>query len=125
MGRIMALAYRGSHFDRPLLGFLYWPASALDSRVSWRSISAVDERIYRLAVSRAVPGTGAGRHGLYLLTRASRDAKELARPVVRRPGCNTRTAECPAIEEAPMNGLIYLVGLIVIIMFILSFLGLR
>jgi hypothetical protein len=28
-------------------------------------------------------------------------------------------------EEAPMNGLIYLVGLIVIILFILSFLGLR
>jgi hypothetical protein len=43
-------------------------------------------------------------------------------------GCRvatTSTAECPAIEEAPMNGLIYLVGLIVIIMFILSFLGLR
>ena len=31
----------------------------------------------------------------------------------------------PAIEEEPMNGIIYLVGLIVIIMFILSFLGLR
>jgi hypothetical protein len=29
------------------------------------------------------------------------------------------------IEELPMNGLIYIVGLIVIIMFILSFLGLR
>jgi hypothetical protein len=28
-------------------------------------------------------------------------------------------------EEAPMNGIIYLVGLIVVIMFILSFLGLR
>lgn len=28
-------------------------------------------------------------------------------------------------EEAPMNGLIYLIGLIVVIMFILSFLGLR
>ena len=32
----------------------------------------------------------------------------------------------PAIrEEAFMNGLIYLIGLIVVIMFILSFLGLR
>jgi hypothetical protein len=28
-------------------------------------------------------------------------------------------------EERPMNGIIYLVGLIVVIMFILSFLGLR
>jgi hypothetical protein len=37
------------------------------------------------------------------------------------PACN----KAAAIEEAPMNGIIYLVGLIVIIMFILSFLGLR
>jgi hypothetical protein len=29
------------------------------------------------------------------------------------------------LEEAPMNGIIYIVGLIVVIMFILSFLGLR
>ena len=28
-------------------------------------------------------------------------------------------------EEGPMNGIIYIVGLIVVIMFILSFLGLR
>ena len=28
-------------------------------------------------------------------------------------------------EESPMNGIIYIVGLIVVIMFILSFLGLR
>jgi hypothetical protein len=28
-------------------------------------------------------------------------------------------------QEAPMNGIIYLIGLIVVIMFILSFLGLR
>jgi hypothetical protein len=41
------------------------------------------------------------------------------------PACNEATKPMPAIEEAPMNGLIYLVGLIVIIMFILSFLGLR
>jgi hypothetical protein len=35
-------------------------------------------------------------------------------------------ASCrPAQEERPMNGIIYLVGLIVVIMFILSFLGLR
>jgi hypothetical protein len=31
----------------------------------------------------------------------------------------------PCERERPMNGIIYLVGLIVIIMFILSFLGLR
>jgi len=29
------------------------------------------------------------------------------------------------LEEAPMHGIIYIVGLIVVIMFILSFLGLR
>ena len=29
------------------------------------------------------------------------------------------------VSEATMNGLIYLIGLIVVIMFILSFLGLR
>jgi hypothetical protein len=40
------------------------------------------------------------------------------------PACNEE-AQPTAIEDAPMNGLIYLVGLIVIIMFILSFLGLR
>jgi hypothetical protein len=32
---------------------------------------------------------------------------------------------CGIGQEATMNGLIYLVGLIVVIMFILSFLGLR
>jgi small-conductance mechanosensitive channel len=37
----------------------------------------------------------------------------------------TRSAAPHAIEEALMNGLIYIVGLIVVIMFILSFLGLR
>jgi hypothetical protein len=31
----------------------------------------------------------------------------------------------PALRSSAMNGIIYLVGLIVIIMFILSFLGLR
>ena len=31
----------------------------------------------------------------------------------------------PAQRSTPMNGIIYIVGLIVIIMFILSFLGLR
>jgi hypothetical protein len=33
--------------------------------------------------------------------------------------------QSPAPEEGTMNGIIYLVGLIVVIMFILSFLGLR
>jgi hypothetical protein len=41
------------------------------------------------------------------------------------PVCNRQYEPMPGIEEAFMNGLIYLVGLIVIIMFILSFLGLR
>jgi hypothetical protein len=39
--------------------------------------------------------------------------------------CTTETSCRPAQEERPMNGIIYLVGLIVVIMFILSFLGLR
>jgi hypothetical protein len=36
-----------------------------------------------------------------------------------------RVANCRYPSEATMNGLIYLIGLIVVIMFILSFLGLR
>jgi hypothetical protein len=36
----------------------------------------------------------------------------------------TRKPASP-LEEAPMHGIIYIVGLIVVIMFILSFLGLR
>jgi hypothetical protein len=39
--------------------------------------------------------------------------------------CPTETSCRPAQEERAMNGIIYLVGLIVVIMFILSFLGLR
>lgn len=39
-------------------------------------------------------------------------------------GIATPAAECRP-EESPMNGIIYLVGLIVVIMLILSFLGLR
>jgi hypothetical protein len=35
------------------------------------------------------------------------------------------TPALPGPKEHPMNGIIYLVGLIVVIMFILSFLGLR
>jgi hypothetical protein len=40
---------------------------------------------------------------------------------------NSRTARfnVHCAPEATMNGLIYLIGLIVVIMFILSFLGLR
>jgi hypothetical protein len=36
-----------------------------------------------------------------------------------------RRGSASPVEEAPMNGIIYLVGLIVVIMFILSALGLR
>jgi hypothetical protein len=36
-----------------------------------------------------------------------------------------RHAGRPCFEEASMHGLIYLIGLIVVIMFILSLLGLR
>ncbi|MGE5512137.1 MAG: hypothetical protein ACM31O_12900 [Bacteroidota bacterium] len=32
---------------------------------------------------------------------------------------------CPQLEDLPMNGIIYLVGLIVVVLAILSFLGLR
>ena len=49
--------------------------------------------------------------------------REQYRP--QTPACNEAAQPVPAIEEEPMNGIIYLVGLIVIIMFILSFLGLR
>jgi hypothetical protein len=41
------------------------------------------------------------------------------------PACNKASLPMPDVEEAPMNGIIYLVGLIVVIMFILSLLGLR
>jgi hypothetical protein len=39
--------------------------------------------------------------------------------VVLRPACR------PNFKENPMNGVIYLVGLIVVVLFILSLLGLR
>jgi hypothetical protein len=39
--------------------------------------------------------------------------------------CNKAGAAHAGHEEATMNGIIYLIGVIVIIMFILSFLGLR
>jgi hypothetical protein len=42
------------------------------------------------------------------------------------PGAQRRaTSRFTCLEEAPMHGIIYIVGLIVVIMFILSFLGLR
>ena len=40
------------------------------------------------------------------------------------PACS-RDYQCAGTEGIPMNGLIYLIGLIVVIMAILSFLGLR
>ena len=45
----------------------------------------------------------------------------------RSPGSNTHRepAHKSGPEESAMNGIIYIVGLIVVIMFILSFLGLR
>jgi hypothetical protein len=39
--------------------------------------------------------------------------------------CAWDAGASPAQRSIPMNGIIYLVGLIVVIMFILSFLGLR
>jgi hypothetical protein len=39
--------------------------------------------------------------------------------------CRTQRCSRSPLEEASMHGLIYLIGLIVVIMFILSFLGLR
>jgi hypothetical protein len=41
------------------------------------------------------------------------------------PSSGAYREPAPSPEDTPMNGIIYLVGLIVIIMFILSFLGLR
>jgi hypothetical protein len=47
-------------------------------------------------------------------------------PVLATPGAERRaTTGIICLEEASMNGIIYIVGLIVVIMFILSFLGLR
>jgi hypothetical protein len=43
----------------------------------------------------------------------------------RELSLSERVANCRYSSEATMNGLIYLIGLIVVIMFILSFLGLR
>ncbi|MBX9778407.1 MAG: hypothetical protein K2Y71_28870 [Xanthobacteraceae bacterium] len=55
--------------------------------------------------------------------------KELspALPVLATPGVQGRAKPTgiTCLEEAPMHGIIYIVGLIVVIMFILSFLGLR
>jgi hypothetical protein len=47
--------------------------------------------------------------------------------IPRSPGSNTHRepAHKSGPEESAMNGIIYIVGLIVVIMFILSFLGLR
>ena len=47
------------------------------------------------------------------------------RPLQVPIGFNRDRAAFTRLEEAPMNGIIYLVGLIVVIMFILSVLGLR
>ena len=44
-------------------------------------------------------------------------------PVLATPGNDVPSITL--VEEAPMHGIIYLVGLIVVVMFILSFLGLR
>jgi hypothetical protein len=56
----------------------------------------------------------------------------IKRPIVRNgtnavhASSHAHRASCrPDQQERPMNGIIYLVGLIVVIMFILSFLGLR
>jgi hypothetical protein len=38
---------------------------------------------------------------------------------------HAETIRITALQEGIMNGIIYLVGLVVVIMFILSFLGLR
>ena len=41
------------------------------------------------------------------------------------PMSSSRSSAQPRREMTKMNGLIYLVGLVVVIMFVLSFLGLR
>jgi hypothetical protein len=46
-------------------------------------------------------------------------------PVLPSPDAARRAEPVLSLEEATMHGIIYIVGLIVVIMFILSFLGLR
>jgi len=45
--------------------------------------------------------------------------------VLATPGTQTTCKPTPPLEEALMNGVIYIIGLIVVVMFVLSFLGLR
>jgi hypothetical protein len=46
-------------------------------------------------------------------------------PVLPSPDAPRRAEPVLSLEEATMHGIIYIVGLIVVIMFILSLLGLR
>ena len=65
-------------------------------------------------------------HQIDVVARARSVAKELFSVTIsfmEWPCTTTRPHH--RLEEAPMNGIIYIVGLIVVIMFILSFLGLR
>jgi hypothetical protein len=60
-------------------------------------------------------------------TRAGTQQLELSRagPVLLMPDGITLGEPASPLEEASMHAIIYLVGVIVVIMFILSFLGLR
>jgi hypothetical protein len=46
-------------------------------------------------------------------------------PVLATPGAQRRASRIHLVRRRTMNGVIYIIGLIVVIMFILSFLGLR
>ena len=63
---------------------------------------------------------------LVWIGRPTAGLQKLARPRLREP---SKVTDVPlrqiCTRDISMNGIIYLVGLIVIIMFILSFLGLR
>jgi hypothetical protein len=52
------------------------------------------------------------------------DPDALSGTFVSSPSCRNKSVR-PGRRELQMNGLIYLIGLIVVVMFVLSFLGLR
>ena len=59
------------------------------------------------------------------MTHGSMDGRGRAWPTRNVPSAGAFPLEIVAAREEGMNGLIYLIGLIVVILFILSFLGLR
>jgi hypothetical protein len=69
----------------------------------------------------------AGQRGTGRLVPPEREAGTFSSAAGSRHAgrATSRNDRFTCLEEAPMHGIIYIVGLIVVIMFILSFLGLR